>query len=381
MTDSNKNVLIISHKFLPQPDDDLVLYLNSKQGYNVVHIIHSFSDCPDRISKCTLYKHGIMFSEKRSRDYIKSPEILIYFKEILFTVYHVLKIKLQFDVAVCMDGMCTLFGLFLKLLGKAQKVNYWAVDFVPEKRFQGKVKNFIYHSINKFGYRNADEMWDLSPRMAGAREEFLGVKKDVYRSHKVVPYGMWLHRIKTYSYDECEKNTLIFMGHLLEKQGVQLVLDVIPEIVKKNPDFKFKVIGTGSFEGKLKQKVKDLQIEKHVNFLGKIKKNEDLEEEIAKSCVSIAPYVAKLDTWTKYADPGKIKTYIACGVPVLLTDVPWNAKEIEKIGCGKVITEDQENIAQSVIILMNKDLNQKFRNNAVEYSKSFDYNNIFTSLI
>lgn len=376
-----KNFLVISHKFLPQPDDDLVLYLNNEKKDNVVHITHSFSDCPDRISRCVWYKKGVIFKEWESNDYKKFPEPLIYIKEFIFTVYSVFKTKLKFNTAVCMDGMCTFFGIFLRSLGKIKKVNYWAMDFVPESRFKSGIKNFIYHSLNKFGYKNADEMWDLSPRMVDAREEFLGIKIDSYRSHKVVPYGMWLDRIKSYSYEECDKNTLVFMGHLLEKQGVQLVLDAMPEIIKEIPNFKFKVIGMGNYEGVLKQKAKDLKIEEYVDFLGKIEKNEELEGEIAKSCVAIAPYIAKLDTWTKYADPGKVKTYLACGIPVLLTDVPWNAGEMEKIECGKIVTEDPKNIAESVIMLMSKDVNQKFRNNAIKYSKGFDYNNIFNSLL
>lgn len=375
------SILIIAHKFLPQPDDDLVLYLNNEKKDNVVHITHAFSDCPNRISKCVWYKNGEVHKEWKSRDYKRFPEPVIYLKEFLFTVYSVLKTRLKFNISVCMDGMCTFFGIFLRSLGRIKKVDYWAVDFVPENRFKSGVKNFIYHEINKFGYRNADEMWDLSPRMADAREEFLGIKKDSYRSHRVVPYGMWIDRIKRYSYEECEKHTLVFMGHLIEKQGVQLVLDAIPEIIKEIPDFKFKVIGTGNYEGKLKQKVTDLKIEEYVDFLGKIEKNEDLEEEIAKSCVAIAPYISKLDTWTKYADPGKVKTYLACGVPVLLTDVPWNAREIEEEYCGKIIEENSMNITENLFRLINLKTNQDYRNRAEEYSSRYDYKNIFESII
>jgi len=375
-----RNFLIISHKFLPQPDDDLILYLNKQRKENVVHITHSFSDCLDRVSRCKWYKNGDLYREWKSKDYIKYPEVLIYIKEFFFTINSVFKIKIKFDFCVCMDGMCTFFGIFLRSLKKVKKVSYWAMDFVPENRFGSGIKNFIYHKINTFGYKNADEMWDLSPRMADAREEFLGIKKDSYRKHKVVPYGMWVDRIKRYSYEECEKNTLVFMGHLLEKQGVQLVLDAIPEIVKKIPNFKFKIIGTGGYEDTLREKVKELNIEKYVYFLGKIEKNEDLENEIAKSCVAIAPYIEELDTWTKYADPGKVKTYLACGVPVLLTDVPWNAREIAENRCGRVIREDKESVVEELLKLLRKKEGQEFRNNALKFSENFSFIKIFDSL-
>ena len=376
----SKNIVIVTHKFLPFPDDDLVLYLNKNKKDNVLHINHYYGRAETRRSIATWYKHGEVYKIFKSLEALKLPEFIIYLKEFLYTLIFVFRSGLKFDYYIGLDGMCTFFGIFLRSLKKVKKVSYWAMDFVPENRFRSGIKNLIYHKINTFGYKNADEMWDLSPRMADAREEFLGIKKDSYRKHKVVPYGMWFDRIKRYSYEECEKNTLVFMGHLLEKQGVQLVLEAIPEILKKIPDFRFKVIGTGNYKGKLEERVKELKLENHVDFLGKIDRNEDLEEEIAKSCIAIAPYIAKLDAWTKYADPGKVKTYLACGVPVLLTDVPWNAKEIEKMGCGKIIKEDPKEVVKKIIELMDGKINQKCRDKAEEYSKSFDYVNIFEEI-
>jgi len=92
-----KSFLIIAHKFLPQPDDDLILYLNKQKKENVVHITHSFSDCPDRISRCKWYKNGDLYREWKSKDYIKYPEVLIYIKEFFFTINSVFRIKIKFD--------------------------------------------------------------------------------------------------------------------------------------------------------------------------------------------------------------------------------------------------------------------------------------------
>jgi glycosyltransferase involved in cell wall biosynthesis len=223
-------------------------------------------------------------------------------------------------------------------------------------------------------------MWDLSPRMAEARETFLNFKRDRYRLHKVIPYGVWTERIRKYRFEECEKHTLVFMGHLIEKQGVQLVIQAMPEILQKIPDFRFKIIGAGSFKNDLVKLAEDQQVSSHCDFKGKIADHRDLENEIARSCVAIAPYVKKFDTWTYYADPGKVKTYLACGVPVLLTDIPWNAKEIEKHRCGNIIPEASVQIALHILTLMVGETNQIYRDNAISYAQTYDYENIFRSL-
>ena len=372
-----ENIVIVSHKFLTQPDDELVVFLKEKKYNNVLHIRHSFSDAPDKRSYYTWYKNGKIYKEHKTKDYKKFNEFFIYLKEFYFTFKWIWQSKIKWDYYIGMDGLCALFGNFLRFFRKVKKTVYWAIDFVPNNRFNSGIKNKIYHWINMQGYKKSDEMWDLSPRMAEARENFLGIKKNDYKLHKVVSQGAWTNRIKKYSYEECEKNTLVFMGHLLEKQGVQLVIKIIPEIIKKIPDFKFKIIGGGQYKEDLIKLAKDLKVIQYCDFKGKIESHKELENEIAKSCLAIAPYIKKLDTWTYYADPGKVKTYLACGVPILLTDIPWNAKEIEKNKCGKIISENKNNIIAKIIEMMNENKNQEYRDNAIKYSKSFDYNLIF----
>lgn len=374
------NIVIVSHKFLTQQDDDLVLFLNNKKYKNVLHIRHSFSDADNRCSYFTWYKDGALYKESRTRDYKDWREPLIYTKEFFFTFKWIFQGDMKWDYYIGMDGLCVSFGNIFRLFGKVKKTIFWAVDFVPDKRFESSLKNKTYHLINIAGYKRSDEMWDCSPRMAEGREKFLGIKMSNYKKHKVMPYGVWVDRIKKYDYSECEKNTLVFMGHLLPKQGVQLVIEVIPEIIKKFPSFKFKIIGGGSFKEPLIKLAADLKVAKYCDFKGKIDDIKVLESEIAKSCVAIAPYIKKLDTWTYYADSGKVKTYLACGVPVLLTDIPWNAKEIEDNKCGKIISEDKNDIANSIAEFMNSGHNQEYRNNAKKYSERFDYNKIFNNL-
>lgn len=375
-----KNVVIVVHKIFPQMDDDLITYLNAKSCPNTLHILHSFSDAPDRISRYKWYKNGQLYKEEQTKDYKNAPEVFIYFKEFFFTVKWVVMSGVVWDTYLGMDGLSVLFGNILKAINKVKKVIYWAIDFVPNQRFKSSLKDYIYRSINTHGYKNADEMWDLSPRMAEARKKFLNIQQSDYKLHKVVPYGMWSKKIKRVNYKYCKVNTLMFMGHLLEKQGVQLVLYALPLIIEKIPNFKFKIVGIGPYKDHLIQLAQKLKVSKYCEFVAKIAAPAELETEITKSTLSIAPYVKELDTWTYYADPGKVKTYLACGVPVLLTDIPWNAQEIVHAKCGFIISEDPKDIASKTIKLMNPLLNQEYRNNAIKYSQGFDFDHIFANL-
>jgi glycosyltransferase involved in cell wall biosynthesis len=199
---------------------------------------------------------------------------------------------------------------------------------------------------------------------------------------KSVPVGIWLDRIKVPKFEEIEKHALVFMGHVTQKQGVQNVLEAIPKIIKKIPDFKFLVIGGGPYLCKLKEQVEQLEIQKYVTFTGYIEKHEDLEKMVSKCTLAIALYNKCEEngviSFTHFADPAKLKTYLACGLPVLVTDVPYNAKEIVGRGCGEVITADPESVTVAVLKLMeNENKLKEYRNNALEYSKQFHWNMIF----
>lgn len=376
-----KRIIVVAHKDLTHPDDELVSYLNDNKCDDLLHINHSFFYAKDRKSWYIWYKKGNVYRTHTSLDYAFLPEPLLYLKEAFFTLFWILQTGRTWNMYIGMDGLCVLWGNLLRSLGRVKKTAYWAIDFVPEKRFGSSWKNRIYHLINTNGYRQSDEMWDLSPRMAEAREKFLGFTQSMYKSHKVVPYGVWTKKLKRYTYADCEKNTLVYMGHISKKQGVQIVIEAIPLIIKKNPEFSFKIIGKGDYTKELEVLAKKLGVIKYCDFRGKIDDYSLLEDEVAKSCVAVAPYVKDFDIWTYYADPGKVKTYLGCGVPVVVSDIPWNSHEIEKMKCGVIADQNKIAIAEKVLYLMDSKRNGEYRRQAIKYAESFNYANIFDRLL
>lgn len=375
-----KNIAIVTHKYLPQPDDDLVLYLNRKKRYKILHIEHRIPDSDDRKSFVTEYVNGRKIKTGSTYDFKFFPEPVIYLKDAFFTFKTLWSIGHTIDTYIGMDGLSAFFGIVLKKIGKCKRVIYWSMDFVPRNRFRSNILNYFYNTLNSISCKNADEVWDLSPRMAEGRKKYLGIQEKDYKKHMVVPYGLWVSRINRIDYQKCDKNTLVYMGHLLPKQGIDVVLKRIPAIVKKVRNFKFKIIGGGSYKEALINMSKDLRVDKYCEFLGRIDSSEIMEGEIAKAAAAIAPYKKTKDNYTYYADPGKVKSYLACGVPVLLTDLPWNSEEIEEKQCGMIIKDDGSDLVSKLIKMLKPEINKKYRKRAAEYSKTYEYNKIFSSL-
>jgi glycosyltransferase involved in cell wall biosynthesis len=372
-----KNIIICAHKFVTQPDDDLVLFLNRQKSDNVLHIMHGFADAGHRRSYFRWFRKGILWSEKSTRNFTFLPEPLVYLKEAFFTLVWVLKNRIAWDLFIGMDGLCATWGNFLRFLLKVKKTVFWAIDFVPRDRFDSVWKNSVYNGVNNSACKRVDEMWDLSPKMAQARNAANKITASHYKKHRVVPYGVWRDRINPCDFAGCEKNTIVFMGHLIEKQGVQLMLKALGPILEQKPDTVFKIIGDGAYRKSLEAFAKKSGVWGNCRFMGKIDDIIRVENELAKACIAVAPYIKELDRFTAYADPGKIKTYLACGLPVLLTDLPWNAGEIERLNCGLITSEKADDIAAKTLFLMDAANNITYRQNARRYSKTFDYKNIF----
>jgi len=315
-----------------------------------------------------------------SRLRTKTP-ILNYIIESVLTFRWVFNKKTTYDLYVGVDPLNCGIGVILKKLGKVKKLVYYTIDYVP-KRFLNRVLNNIYHHIDKLCVSNADETWNVSNRIAEGREKIRGLSRKTYNKQKVVPIGVWIDRVKRLPFGKIKKNQLLFVGNLLEKQGVQIVLDSIPDIVKKLPDFHFLVVGGGEYESTLKQKVKMLKLEKHVTFTGWIKEREKLDTIMADSAVAIAMYDKKKDTFTYYADPTKLKDYLSAGLPVLLTEVPFNAHDLEKNNCGIIIRYDKQDISKAVItILKDQETLKIYRQNSVSYVSQFGWSKIFAEAL
>lgn len=369
--------LILSHRFVTNPGDELKEYLCSK-GKTFLYIHHSFLEIKNRRSYLLLYSKGELIKSKQTINYIFLPETLIYLKEFFFTSLWIVLYGRKIKKAICLDGLCTGFAFFGKKIGLIKKICYWSIDFVPNSRFESKIKMFIYHFINKFGYKHADEMWDIAHNAKEAREKFINFPQNGYKSHKVVPNGCWVEKYPRIDYSDSLKHTLVFMGHIIPKQGVDQAIEAIPEIIKSVPNFKFRVIGGGAHRNQLEKRVKELKIENNVDFLGIIPDHHEMEKKISECALSIAPYNPKLDNFTYFADPGKVKVYIACGVPILVSDIVFHSDKIVKNKCGEVVRCDKKDIAEKVVkFLKDKKAIILYKKNCLKYAKTFDWKNIF----
>ncbi|MCX6761929.1 MAG: glycosyltransferase [Candidatus Moranbacteria bacterium] len=374
----NKKIIIATHIYTTGPAQDLREYLLSKKIGKLLFIGHPlFWDENLSGSGYGVYEKGEL-KEEKYRKIKKNFALWVYSIDIWLNIFWTWRKMPKSNLYVGCDNINAFSGIVLRFFGKTKKVVYYVIDYNP-KRFDIKILNYFYHKLDQFCVRHADETWNLSPRMEEARKEYFNFSGG---NQITVPIGIWFLRFPRLDFSQIEKHTLVFMGHILEKQGVQYVIDAVPAISEKIPDFKFLVIGGGEYLKKLKEQAKNLGVEKSIEFVGYVEKHSDVEKMLSKCACAVAMYEKYekkgMLSFTYFSDPGKIKAYLAGGLPILLSDVAHNAKEIEERRCGYIISQDKNEIAQKVIALLRDEKTlSEYRGNAIAYAGAFNWEQIF----
>ncbi|MDA8665850.1 glycosyltransferase [Litoricolaceae bacterium] len=218
------------------------------------------------------------------------------------------------------------------------KLIYYSIDFSPE-RFKNRYANWVYHWIERFSWSKADKVWDVSPMINRARTEhpvLLGLRRGNVDSPLVVPIGVERILTRADSARGSGALRLGFVGHLLEKQGLGLVLSALRQHVSRHePEyFELDIIGGGGCEKELKNFVSDNQLDGYVKFHGWIHSRKDIEDILRKCDVGLAMYNPATVGFTRYADPTKLKDYLAVGLPIVMTATTYNSSDLFEVGCA-----------------------------------------------
>jgi glycosyltransferase involved in cell wall biosynthesis len=372
-----KNIAVVAHTLWTGPAHDLEEFLKQNKTRNSVFIGHPIYYRKGRPGhEFRSYKYGEL-KKDIEYSYHALPGILQYIKDVFLTIFWLIRTKKKWDLIVALDCLNAFSALILRKLGIVNKVVYYTIDYTP-KRFQNFILNDIYHWFDKTCVFKADMTWNVSPRISNGREIHRGVFLKDNPNQTTVPIGVWFDRVERKSFHNINPHTLVYMGGLVEKSGIQIVLEAIPDIVKSIPDFKFLIIGSGEYESILQQKSREACLDDIVTFTGYIESHEEVESLMSMCGVAIAPYNEDLDDWTYYADPGKIKSYLASGLPVITTSLPYNANELCTNHCGVVINYEKDEVAKAVIELMlNTKKLKRYRYNSARLGKSYNWKHVF----
>jgi glycosyltransferase involved in cell wall biosynthesis len=267
-------------------------------------------------------------------------------------------------------------GLVARGLGRASRVVLWSVDFVPDRFGAGTLPTRLYDRLDRLCCMRADARVELSSAAREARDE----RHDIHNGVPVhlVPMGAWLDRVPQAAADGYATRRVVFLGHLVPRQGVDLLLDALALLNGVSAD----VIGTGPLEHDLRSRGATLGLSETVRFHGFVEDHREVERLLAEAALGIAPYREEADSFTRYADPGKLKAYLAAGLPVVLTPVPPNADELAREAGAELVDGTPEALAEGIGSGLADDERWRGRRSAaLAYVKRFDWEVLLSRLL
>jgi glycosyltransferase involved in cell wall biosynthesis len=359
-------VAIATHVYGSGPADALEEYARER-AERVLVLRHAFSYARRVDSVVRRWEEGRLVHERRVDWHRRIPEPITWTKDFLLDVYWSGRLTGKIDVFVGIDSLNAAAGLVLRRAGKARRTVFWTIDFVPE-RFPSRMLNETYHRFDRLCVRRCDQTWNVSPRIEPARRE-----RGVFGPQRVVPIGANVRPSP-----QPHRQQAIFVGHLLEKQGVQLVLRALPLVRERVRGARLLVIGDGPYRSALESLACELGLEDAVEFAGYVESHREVEDLIAASAVGLAVYDPSIASFTEFADPGKIKNYLGAGTPVVATRVVYSAAELERSGAGVIVDYEPVALADALVGILGQPERQRtMRAAAATIGAEADWNVIF----
>lgn len=379
-----KHVVIVKHTHTLSGGVELELleYLKGKAA-GIAYISHPFPDARSDVPLNTtvnFFDHAGELLQEIKAPLISGPRILFYIKDVLFTLYFLWRAHRKFDLYIGVDGLNAFTGLILKKLGIVDTVVFYVIDYVP-RRFKNRLLNTIYHLIDKICCYHCHCVWNVSPLMVEAREE-AGISKNRCAPQITVPLGCHFESIKRLPIGRINRHAIVYLGNLSEEQGVRLIIEAMPEIVAEVPDAKLVVVGSGKLREALEQRAVISGVEKHIHFCGFVVDDKEVERILSRCAVGLAPYPEDVIGYKQFCDPAKVKIYMACGLPVIITRVPLIARDIERRRAGTVIQYKKKQLVRSVVRSLSDDeFYMMCREEAIEFASKFEWENVFSEAL
>lgn len=175
------------------------------------------------------------------------------------------------------------------------------------------------HQLTQIKKRVAESSTAMSV-VSSAMKTYLTEQNIHPRVLKVIPMGIdFKNRFSVQSEIQRKSYEILFVGRLVPKKGLCFLLEAISLLTNKYPQLSLKIVGFGPEEKNLKSLVKQLKLEKYVQFLGALSQDQ-LPQFYQSATVFVAPFI-RADNGDQEGLPVALMEAIGCACPIIAGQV------------------------------------------------------------
>lgn len=169
--------------------------------------------------------------------------------------------------------------------------------------------------LKRWVYRSAAAASTVSSAMAARYRSLTGEQVSA-----VLPMGADVQSLFTPDpVVERMPNELLFVGRLVEKKGLRLLIEALPDVLRAVPEVRLTVAGYGPERAALQALVERLELQQTVEFLGGLQQDA-LPALYRRAAVFVAPFVEAADG-DQDGLPVALMEAVACECPVVAGNV------------------------------------------------------------
>jgi len=255
-----------------------------------------------------------------------------------------------------------------QILGRSQCVNIATFHAKLPETMMSRTVSKVVTPYTKAVLRNLDELTAVSEAAA----EYVCSLTDAPVT--IIPNGIDLSVYKTAKASTKvatkKLKTLLFVGRLERRKGVNCLLEAYGYLSDKHDDIKLVIAGDGPDREKLEYAVRELDLP-NVTFLGYVSEQEKIDL-LATSDLFCAPAL--------YGESFGIVLLeaMASGLVTVAGNNPGYASVLQELGSLSIVNpkDSQEFAARMDVMLYNEDLRKIWQKWAKTYVKQFSYTSI-----
>ena len=300
----------------------------------------------------------------------------------------------QYDWVICLSPHLALAGLKLRKSGLVKKVVYWALDYYPTrygkngvisasgfKAWAGLIAEKMYRNLESKVVRESDVRWVVTDGLVeGWRSGgYTWPLKGASSRPTTVPHAITNVRTPIPFAERVFKQGLVWTGMLRPEFGFDVVLEAWPQLKAMFPEIFLQVTSRSGIPDRYEQLLGKSPYDA-IKYLGFRDTKKKMEGLIAHSGSALGLYLP--GSYKQYSDGARIKSYAACGVPVITTSAIGSAKDVKEFGAGFVIEPTVFDLIDSVhSLLSDAQLNDAMSAGAHALAESCTADKVFSKAL
>ncbi|GAH45981.1 unnamed protein product, partial [marine sediment metagenome] len=219
----------------------------------------------------------------------------------------------------------------------------------------------FYNSTSlKFLLNRADKIIITQPKYIDSSPYLKSYENKIV----VIPNGVDVTKFKPIEVDKSDKNTIFFLSLLDEfhrYKGLNYLLSALEIVKKEISDVKLIIGGEGKLMSEYQDMANSLGLKDNIEFHGFIFPDEKIVEYYNRCDVFVLPSISS----TQEGFGIVLLEALACGTPVISTEIVGVAEDVEKNNAGIIVpSKNPEALADAMIEILNdEDMAKKMGEN------------------